>query len=77
MVIFYYAAGYSDKTFVAGFYIDNRLSNAFKKFYGRHIDLLGEYTRDIWQMFADAFLIVFFYLFVYRVPVGFDQMLIS
>ena len=33
----------------------NRLSNIFKKFYGRHTDLVGQYRKDACQMFADIF----------------------
>ena len=32
----------------------NRLSNTFKKFYGRHIDLVGQYKKNVCQMFADS-----------------------
>ena len=32
----------------------NRLSNTFKKFYGRHTDLVGQYKRSVCQMFADS-----------------------
>ena len=32
----------------------NRLSNTFKKFYGRHIDLVGQYKKSVCQMFADS-----------------------
>ena len=32
----------------------NRLSNTFKKFYGRHTDLVGQYKKDVCQMFADS-----------------------
>ena len=32
----------------------NRLSNTFKKFYGRHTDLVGQYRKDVCQMFADS-----------------------
>ena len=32
----------------------NRLSNAFKKFYGRHTDLVGQCKKDVCQMFADS-----------------------
>ena len=32
----------------------NRLSNTFKKFYGRHTDLVGEYKKSVCQMFADS-----------------------
>ena len=31
----------------------NRLSNTFKKFYGRHTDLVGQYKKNVCQMFAD------------------------
>ena len=32
----------------------NRLSNTFKKFYGRHTDLVGQYKKYVCQMFADS-----------------------
>ena len=32
----------------------NRLSNTFKKFYSRHTDLVGQYRKDVCQMFADS-----------------------
>ena len=32
----------------------NRLSNIFKKFYGRHMDLVGQYKKNVCQMFADS-----------------------
>ena len=32
----------------------NCLSNTFKKFYGRHTDLVGQYKKSICQMFADS-----------------------
>ena len=32
----------------------NRLSNTFKEFYGRHTDLVGQYKKNICQMFADS-----------------------
>ena len=32
----------------------NRLSNTFKKFYGRHNDLIGQYKKDVCQMFAES-----------------------
>ena len=32
----------------------NRLSNTFKKFYGRHKDLVGQYKKNVCQMFADS-----------------------
>ena len=32
----------------------NRLSNTFKKFYGRHTDLIGQNKKNVCQMFADS-----------------------
>ena len=32
----------------------NRLSNTFKKFYGRHTYLVGQYKKNVYQMFADS-----------------------
>ena len=32
----------------------NRLSNTFKKFYCRHTDLVGQYKKNVCQMFADS-----------------------
>ena len=32
----------------------NRLSNTFKKFYGRHTDLSGQYKKSVCQMFAGS-----------------------
>ena len=32
----------------------NRLSNTFKKFYGRHTDLVRQYKKNVCQMFADS-----------------------
>ena len=32
----------------------NRLFNTFKKFYGRHTDLVGQYKKSVCQMFADS-----------------------
>ena len=32
----------------------NRLSNTFEKFYGRHTDLVGQYKKNVCQMFADS-----------------------
>ena len=31
-----------------------RLSNTFKKCYGRHADLFGQYKKNVCQMFADS-----------------------
>ena len=32
----------------------NCLSNTFKKFYGRHTDLVGQYKKNVCQTFADS-----------------------
>ena len=32
----------------------NHLSNTFKKFYGRHTVLVGQYKKNVCQMFADS-----------------------
>ena len=32
----------------------NRFSNTFKKFYGRHTDLVGQYKKNVCQMFTDS-----------------------
>ena len=32
----------------------NRLSDTFEKCYGRHTDLLGQYKKNVCQMFADS-----------------------
>ena len=32
----------------------NRLSNTFRKLYGRHTDLVGQYKKNVCQMFADS-----------------------
>ena len=32
----------------------NRLSNTLKKFYGRNTDLVGQYKKNVCQMFADC-----------------------
>ena len=32
----------------------NCLSNTFKKFYGKHTDLVGQYRKDVCQMFTDS-----------------------
>ena len=32
----------------------NCLPNTFKKFYGRHTDLIGQYKKSVSQMFADS-----------------------
>ena len=40
--------------FLSQGYKVNRLSNTFKKFYGRHTDLVGQYKKNVCQMFADS-----------------------
>ena len=35
-------------------YTVNGLSNTFKKFYGRHTDLVGQYKKNVCQMFPDS-----------------------
>ena len=35
-------------------YKANCLSNTFMKFYGRHMDLVGQYKKNVCQMFADS-----------------------
>ena len=32
----------------------NHLSNTFKKFFGRHTNLVGQYKKNVCQMFADC-----------------------
>ena len=49
IVTFYYSTG-----FLSQCYKVNRLSNTFKKFYGRHTDLVGQYKKNVCQMFADS-----------------------
>ena len=41
------------KTFVMGLQV-NRLSNTFKKFYGRHTDPVGQYKKTVCQILADC-----------------------
>ena len=40
--------------FLSQGYKVNRLSNTLKKFYGRHTDLVGQYKKNVCQMFADS-----------------------
>ena len=52
-------SNYSDflshhRAFLSQGYKVNRLSNAFKNFYGRHTDLVGQYKQNVCQMFADS-----------------------
>ena len=35
----------------------NRLFNTFKKFYDRHTDLVGQYKKNVCQMFANSIFI--------------------
>ena len=42
------------KSLLSQGYKVNRLSNTFKKFYGRHTDLVGQYKKNVCQMFADS-----------------------
>ena len=41
----------------------NRLSNTFKKFYGRHTDLVGQYKENVCQMFTDVPVKMIFFFF--------------
>ena len=36
--------------FLSQGYKVNRVSNTFKKFYGRHTDLVGQYKKNVCQM---------------------------
>ena len=38
----------------------NRLSNTFKKFYGRHTDLVGQYKKNVCQMILSVKMILIF-----------------
>ena len=40
--------------FLSQGYKVNRLSNTLKIFYGRHTDLVGQYKKNVCQMFADC-----------------------
>ena len=40
--------------FLSKSYKVNLLSNTFKKLYGRHSDLVGQYKKNVCQMFADS-----------------------
>ena len=40
--------------FLSQGYKVNCLSNTFKKFIGRHTDLVGQYKKNVCQMFADS-----------------------
>ena len=37
----------------------NRLSNAFKKFYSRHTDLVGQYQKNVCQLIVPVKMILF------------------
>ena len=39
----------------------NHLSNTFKKFYGRHTDLVGQCKKNVCQMFAGSISCIDFY----------------
>ena len=39
----------------------NHLSNTFKKLYGRQTDLVGQYNKNLYQMFADSISLNDFY----------------
>ena len=54
IIVFITSQGPSNKTSVTGLQSYNRLSNTFKKFYGRHTDLVGQYRKDVCQIFADS-----------------------
>ena len=43
----------SDKTLSQG-YVVNRLSNTSKEFSDRHTDLLGQYKKNVCQIFSDS-----------------------
>ena len=51
--IFIMPQGPSGKLLSQGYKI-NHFSNTFKKFYGRHTDLDGQYKKNVCQMFADS-----------------------
>ena len=44
----------ASRDFLSQGYKVNCLSNTFKKFYGRHTDLVGQYKKNVCQMFADC-----------------------
>ena len=54
IVTFYYATGPPVTRLLSQGYKVNHLSNIFKKFYGRHTDLVGQYKKNVCQMFADS-----------------------
>ena len=54
IVTFITPQGPNDETSVTGLQSKNCLSNTFKKFYGRHTDLVGQYKKHVCQMFADS-----------------------
>ena len=53
----------------------NRLSNTFKKFYGRHTDLVGQCKKSVCQMFADSISRNDFYFYVINLPCTFTHYL--
>ena len=40
--------------FLSQGYKVNRLSKTFKKFYGKHTNLVGRYKKNVCQMFPDS-----------------------
>ena len=54
IVTFYHATGPWVTRLLSQGYKVNHLSNTFKKFYGRHTDLVGQYKKSVSQMFADS-----------------------
>ena len=47
--------------FLSQGYKVNCLSNTFKTFYGRHTDLVGQYKRNVSQVFADSVEMIFIF----------------
>ena len=55
IVNFYHATGPSLVTrLLSQGYKVNRLSNTFEKFYDRHTDLVGQYKKNVCQVFTDS-----------------------
>ena len=36
-----------------------KVNRLFEKFYGRHTDLVGQYKKNVCQMFADSVIFIF------------------
>ena len=47
-------SNYGDFLSIQQGYKINRLSNTFKKFYDRHTNLVGQYKKNVCEMFADC-----------------------